>query len=45
LGYKKGDLPVSEKAANEVLSLPMFPDLTAIEQETIVYAIKDCLSE
>jgi dTDP-4-amino-4,6-dideoxygalactose transaminase len=43
LGYKRGDLPVSEKAATEVLSLPMFPDLTAIEQETIAYAIKDCL--
>jgi dTDP-4-amino-4,6-dideoxygalactose transaminase len=27
-GYKKGDLPVAEKAQDEVLSLPMFPELS-----------------
>jgi dTDP-4-amino-4,6-dideoxygalactose transaminase len=43
LGYKRGKLPISEKASGEVLSLPMFPDLTTIEQETIAYALKDCL--
>lgn len=34
LGYKKGDLPVSERSAEGVLSLPMFPELT---QEEIKY--------
>ena len=38
-GYKAGQFPVSEKAANEVLSLPMHPFLTATEQDQIVSAL------
>jgi dTDP-4-amino-4,6-dideoxygalactose transaminase len=44
LGYQKGDFPVTEKAAYEVLSLPMFPDLSAEEQEQVAYALKDYFS-
>lgn len=40
LGYKKGDLPVSEKAAEEVLSLPVFPELEREEIEYICNSIK-----
>ena len=34
-GYKRGDFPVSEQCADEVLSLPMFPELTEEEIQRI----------
>lgn len=37
LGYQKGDFPVAEKAAREVLSLPMYPEL---EERTIIKIAK-----
>jgi dTDP-4-amino-4,6-dideoxygalactose transaminase len=39
LGYKQGDFPHSESAANEVLALPMYPELREDEQQTVVDAI------
>src|SRR5271157_3050527 len=39
LGYKTGDLPESERAAKEVLALPMFPELREDEQQRVVAAI------
>ncbi|KGF72173.1 Cys/Met metabolism pyridoxal-phosphate-dependent enzyme [Neosynechococcus sphagnicola sy1] len=44
LGYQAGDFPVAEKLSQEVLSLPMFPELTREEQQRIVYGLKDALS-
>jgi dTDP-4-amino-4,6-dideoxygalactose transaminase len=34
-GFKKGDLPVTESVASQILSLPMFPGLTAEQQKRI----------
>ncbi|WP_433973883.1 DegT/DnrJ/EryC1/StrS family aminotransferase [Tunturiibacter lichenicola] len=39
LGYKQGDFPISEIAAQEVLALPMYPELREDEQQTVVDAI------
>ena len=45
LGYQKGQLPAVEQAAQEVLSLPIFPGISQAEQEQVAYALKDCLLE
>jgi dTDP-4-amino-4,6-dideoxygalactose transaminase len=43
LGHGVGSLPHTEKAAREVLSLPIFPEMTAIEQETVVARLAEAL--
>lgn len=44
LGFRVGQFPVAEQVAHQVLSLPMFPELTADQQKQVVYALKEVLS-
>lgn len=44
LGHREGDLPESERAAREVLALPMFPELTTDEQRWVVESIAEFYS-
>ena len=44
LGYNQGSFPESERAAREVLALPIFPELREDEQQTVVAAIAEFLS-
>src|SRR5256885_2290623 len=44
LGMRAGDLPVAERAAQEVLALPMFPELTEGEIRLVVASISDFYS-
>ncbi|MBI5180814.1 MAG: DegT/DnrJ/EryC1/StrS family aminotransferase [Nitrospirae bacterium] len=43
LGYKKGDFPVSEAAASDIISLPMYPELTAEQIDEVCKTIKELL--
>ncbi|HJK97539.1 MAG TPA: DegT/DnrJ/EryC1/StrS family aminotransferase [Polyangiaceae bacterium LLY-WYZ-14_1] len=43
LGYPPGSLPEAERAADEVLSLPIYPELTEAQQRTVVDAVVDFL--
>jgi dTDP-4-amino-4,6-dideoxygalactose transaminase len=44
LGYSKGDFPEAEKAASEILALPIYPELTRQMQDAVVEAILTFLS-
>ena len=40
LGYREGSCPVSEQASHEVLSLPVFPELTRAQLDEVVAAVR-----
>ncbi len=44
LGYSEGSFPEAERAAREVLALPIFAELREDEQQTVVHAIEEFLS-
>jgi dTDP-4-amino-4,6-dideoxygalactose transaminase len=41
LGYKKGDFPVTEQVAEEIVSLPMFPQLTNSQLDQVANRVKE----
>ena len=43
LGYAEGAFPVAEHAARELLSLPLFAEITAEQQEQVALALKSAL--
>ncbi|MFD5094022.1 DegT/DnrJ/EryC1/StrS family aminotransferase [Amycolatopsis thailandensis] len=44
LGYETGSLPVTEKLAGEIFSLPMYPALSPDLQDKVVHAVREVLS-
>ena len=44
LGGKPGDLPEAERAAQEVLSLPVFPEMTLAQVQRVATAVRAALS-
>jgi dTDP-4-amino-4,6-dideoxygalactose transaminase len=45
LGHRRGDFPVAERAAAEILSLPMFPEITPAQQERVVASLRAALGQ
>jgi len=41
LGNRRGDFPVAEKAAGEILSIPLFPEMTDDQAEAVIRAIRE----
>ena len=45
LGHGPGSFPHAERAANEILSLPIFPQITAEQQDRVVRGLASALAE
>jgi dTDP-4-amino-4,6-dideoxygalactose transaminase len=45
LGYGPGSFPVAEAAAGQILSLPMFPQITVCQQERVVEVLAKAVSD
>jgi dTDP-4-amino-4,6-dideoxygalactose transaminase len=44
LGYRRGSFPVAERCAEEFISLPMFPELTTTQVESVAQAVQQVLN-
>jgi dTDP-4-amino-4,6-dideoxygalactose transaminase len=45
LGHRAGDFPVAERVGRECLTLPLFPEMTAGQQDAVIEALTDILGE
>ncbi|MEW6202257.1 MAG: DegT/DnrJ/EryC1/StrS family aminotransferase [bacterium] len=45
LGYKKGDMPVAEAVARDIIAIPFFPGITENEMEAVVDAVIESLTQ
>ncbi len=45
LGYKQGDFPVAERLAGRILSLPMFPEITAEQIDYVVEQLAKAVTQ
>jgi len=43
LGYRAGSFPESEKAQEEVISLPIYPELSEEQMQVVVRSVEDCM--
>jgi dTDP-4-amino-4,6-dideoxygalactose transaminase len=44
LGYRSGDFPISERASKNTIALPIYPELTAEQQDAVVEAVRSFFS-
>jgi dTDP-4-amino-4,6-dideoxygalactose transaminase len=44
LGYKPGDFPIAEKVSSEIVSLPMYPQLTEEQQQAVANKVMECVT-
>ena len=44
LGYQVGAFPIAERAARQFISLPMFPELSCVQAESVTKAIKEAVA-